>query len=196
MVEEVTSGRVCFTIYQMYWSILIPKPPSFLSLAVHASNRKQEQGSRNETMMHTVKAFELLQPKFGHLSCMSVVQCKNIFNLNHSVVERLLPFLKLESFCRKPSISGGVCCFFSLTHLLLRSSLVAWLQQKCPECSQIGLSDWLKQKKKLFNKLNFKKTYMYIFEAQNNSGFRPSLAGKHVVSHQTCSGYVTTSCQY
>ena len=34
------------------------------------------------------------------------------------------PFLlKLESFCRRPSISGGVWCFFNLTHLLLEEFL-------------------------------------------------------------------------
>ena len=55
---------------------------------------------------------------FGDLSCKPVVNLRNAFNLNQSAVEKLLPFIKLGSSCRK-SISNEVCCFFDPIHLLL-----------------------------------------------------------------------------
>ena len=82
--------------------------------------------------------FRLLQPYFGHFSCVSfgyvcnMQSSRSAYNLNQSVVEKLLSFVKLVlrggtaplqiETGRYISISGEVCCFFDLTHLPLESS--------------------------------------------------------------------------
>ena len=67
--------------------------------------------------MSTVKTLQLLQPYFGHLSCMPVVYVtRDASNLNQSpfsVIEKLLLFffVKLGSPCRKPSYLATLLIF-------------------------------------------------------------------------------------
>ena len=63
-----------------------------------------------DSQWYTVKMLGLLQPYFGHLSCMPVVYVtrytlqtsKDASNLIQSVVENLLHFVRLGSSCRRP----------------------------------------------------------------------------------------------
>ena len=65
---------------------------------------------------YTVKTFGLLQPYFGHLSCMPVVyvtHCKTSNqNQSLSVVEKLFHFVKLGS-CGKPSYLAALLAFLT-----------------------------------------------------------------------------------
>ena len=85
--------------------------------------------------MYTVKRLWLLQPYFGYLSCIPFVYVTQKVQgvLRIYVVEKLPSFVKLVSPFRKPiNIFGEVCCFFNLAHLLIESSLVAWLWLTIP----------------------------------------------------------------
>ena len=55
---------------------------------------------------------------------------KVCLEFEQNVVKKLPSFVKLVSPFRKPykqHIFGEVCCLFDLVHLLIESSLVAWL---------------------------------------------------------------------
>ena len=77
------------------------------------------------------KRFRLLQPYFGHLSCIPFVcvtrKVKGMFTIWKSLVEKLPSFLLLSESLQSALLMRFVISFFDLTQLPLDSSLVVWL---------------------------------------------------------------------
>ena len=74
---------------------------------------------------------------FGNLSCIPFVymtqSSKSAQNLNR-MHSRSFPLLLNQYLLseKNPSIFGELCCLFDLAHLLIESSLVAWLRFTIP----------------------------------------------------------------
>ena len=89
-----------------------PEIAIYLHMYLHASFHHSSVNSLrvHSVLLLTVKTLGLLQPYFGHLSCMPVVYVtcytlqtsKDASNLSQSVVEKLLCFVRLGFSCRRP----------------------------------------------------------------------------------------------
>ena len=119
----------------------------------------------------TVKRFRLLQPFFGHLSCIPSL-CAWHIKFKKCKLRSFSHFVKLVSSFRsqpKPNqhFRWGLLFLCSYIHLLLESFLVACrVVVECQECSQIGLP-WEKRLANVTKEeaplWTFKRTYLVAF---------------------------------